>query len=382
MAGILDLLRGENTPQSAGPKPSSGPSFDFGVLGPALAALDPRNANLSAGLLAMNADRKEQEAKQQNVNQTAQWLQKQGMGPEEANFVASDPGALRAWYGEMRAGNKPDWKIQRLLNDQGQEQDYMVDQNNPERRNAIGAPKSQKGQGYINAGSGNLYDTETGQWISAPGGGVDSVAGLQPVWLRDSKTGKPVLGQMRKDGSVVRSGMPDDTEAVGPYDTNFEKASGTAAGKVSGEAAGAVPGASTMAQNVKQQVEDLKNDPYLPRMLGAFDSRLPNISQDAARVQSKINQLQGGAFLNARQMLKGGGAITDFEGKKAEEAFARLNQAQGEEDFKAALDEFNTYVQQGLQKLESQAAVRPMSPGGDAPQSGGVVDYRTYFGGN
>jgi hypothetical protein len=68
-------------------------------------------------------------------------------------------------------------------------------------------------------------------------------------------------------------------------------------------------------------------------------------------------------------MLKGGGAITDYEGKKAEEAFARLSQAQTVEDFNQALDDFNYFVQQGLRKLEAQAGRQGMDQGGFPHQS-------------
>jgi hypothetical protein len=226
---------------------------------------------------------------------------------------------------------------------------------------------AQKGQGYVNAGGGNLFDTATGKWISAPGGGVDSVAGLQPIWLR-GKDGRPVLGQLRKDGSIVRSAMPDGLEPVPPYDVNFDKASGTAAGTASGTAAGALPGATSLANKISEQVTSLKTDPHLSYMLGPIDSRLPNVTSDAARVQSKIQQLQGEAFLTARQALKGGGAITDYEGQKAEEALARMNQAQSVEDFNAALDEFNQHVQMGLQILQQQASQRPLYQGGGMGQ--------------
>jgi hypothetical protein len=103
-------------------------------------------------------------------------------------------------------------------------------------------------------------------------------------------------------------------------------------------------------------------------MVGPVYGRLPNMTADAERVQQKIDQLKGGAFLQARQALKGGGAITDYEGKKAEEAYTRLSQAQSEGDFKAALDEFNYYVQQGLAKLQSQAGQRPLYQGGGMGQ--------------
>jgi hypothetical protein len=217
----------------------------------------------------------------------------------------------------------------------------------------------QDSQGIINAGSGNLYDSTSGKWLSAPGGGAEGVAGLQPVYLQDEK-GNFVLGQMTKDGKVIRSEIDQGLTPVSPYQKNFDASKGTAEGKVTGEAAGALPGASSMAQHVAEQVESLKNDSSLESVLGPIDAVTPNFLPGSVRAQGKIDQIKGGAFLQARQMLKGGGAITDYEGQKAEAAFLRLNQAQSKEDFTAALDEFNMYVQQGLAKLQQQAGQQRM----------------------
>lgn len=291
-------------------------------------------------------------------------------------------------YGQVKSQTAQKNKTMDFFRQQAPEYAQMVDAGMPldeAWKTYTQQRYAQKGQGIVNAGGGNLYDSATGQWLSAPGGGVSSKAGLQMVWLRDMKTNKPVPGQLRQDGSIVRSSLPDGVEAVAPYDVNFDKSAGTAAGGVAGAAAGALPGATQMASQINQQIEDIKNDPYLPSMLGPVDSHLPNVSADAARVQGKLNQLQGGAFLQARQMLKGGGAITDYEGQKAEGAYARLNQAQTPEDFKAALDEFNYYVQAGLQKLQAQAGQRPLYQGGgmgqpQAPGAGGGTDYKSKYG--
>lgn len=224
---------------------------------------------------------------------------------------------------------------------------------------------AQKGQGIVNAGGGNLYDSETGKWLSAPGGGAEGIAGLQPVWLQD-ENGQPVLGQMTKDGKVIRSAIDKGLTPVGPYQKSFETNRGAKEGEAVGGAAGSLPVARQMAGNIAKQVNDLKSDTYLPNMLGPVNSRLPNLSGDSARVQGKIEQLRGDAFLSARQALKGGGAITDYEGQKAEQALARMNQAQSVEDFNAALDEFNLHVQTGLAMLEQQAGQQRM--GGGYPQ--------------
>lgn len=354
MPGIGDFLGNMFQPQQmaqqpgeafADPMQGMGPMQRFGYL----RQNNPESLmSLAAGLMkgdmgagfaaagdSMGQHRKEfmqQQEGQRKENLTKRWLMSnKGLSDEEATMALSNPAVLGTYL------------------------------------------KSGQDQGIINAGAGNLYNSETGQWLSAPGGGVEGVAGLQPVWLRDEKTGKPVLGQMRKDGTVVRSGMPDDTSAIGPYDVNFDKAAGSAAGKGTGEAAVALPGVQQMAGKVAEQVEALKNDPYLSRMLGPIDSRLPNVSQDSARVQSKIQQLAGEAFLSARQALKGGGAITDYEGQKAEAALARLNQAQSEEDFKAALDEFNYHVQLGMHLLQQQAGQRSMNQPTISPAEPGSI---------
>jgi len=222
--------------------------------------------------------------------------------------------------------------------------------------------------------------------------------GLQPIVTQDAD-GKYHLFQIPKDGGAPKEvqlpydwqpkqqyldtgtgfqamptqGVAGDTPVVVPKDVSG-KAAATAVGEAAGAAQVALPGAAQAAQDVAAQVDSLKNDPYLPRMLGPVDSMLPNVSTDAARVQAKMDQLQGGAFLQARQLLKGGGAITDYEGKKAEGAFARLNAAQNPEDYKAALDEFNYYVQQGVKKLQDQAgmASQPAAPA----QTGAVAQFR------
>lgn len=139
MAGILDLLSGNSSQPSV---PRAGGASDFlRRLAPAIAMIDPRNAQLGMGLMAMNADRDEQAAKQQNRNQTASWLQQQGMGAEEASYLASDPAALRAWYGEWKSGGKPEWRFETIYDDQGREQKAMVDIKTG-KFNVIGGTKS------------------------------------------------------------------------------------------------------------------------------------------------------------------------------------------------------------------------------------------------
>ncbi len=227
----------------------------------------------------------------------------------------------------------------------------------------------------------NLYNFDNGAWVTPPAGSEEVEYGLQPVWGQDAE-GKDVLGQLSKNGTFRQTPMPEGfklstgtgTVDLGTHIGTIDKRTGnviattpkdlagaatqTAIGKGAGEATvearNALPAARATAGLVSDQIQALKTDPYLNDMLGPRNSRLPNVTADANRVQSRIDQLQGGAFLQARQLLKGGGAITDYEGQKAEAAFVRMNTAQSPDDFKAALDEFNAAVQQGVAKLEAQ----------------------------
>ncbi len=226
---------------------------------------------------------------------------------------------------------------------------------------------------------------------TAPKGGSQDAAkyGLNPIYGTDQQTGKTVLGQLSDGGTFKPLALPENfipSTGTGTVDLGNEigtidrrtgqvisrtpKDNRTASrdkelGKTDAESITALPGARGLAAQVNKQVQTLKADPYLDRMLGSVDSRLPNLTTDAARVQGYMDQLAGGAFLQGRQLLKGGGAITDFESKKAEAAFARLNAAQSPEDYKLALDDFNMAVAEGVRKLEAQAAA-----GGYVPQGG------------
>lgn len=68
-----------------------------------------------------------------------------------------------------------------------------------------------------------------------------------------------------------------------------------------------------------------------------------------------MDQVQGKTFLQAYESLKGGGQITEVEGKKAEQAIARLNTAQSEEAFASAIEELREVVVSGLERAKAKA---------------------------
>lgn len=67
---------------------------------------------------------------------------------------------------------------------------------------------------------------------------------------------------------------------------------------------------------------------------------------DAMDYKVLLDQMKGNAFMQAYAGLKGGGQITEVEGKKATEAIARLNPMQSEEGYLKALKEFRSQIDQ------------------------------------
>lgn len=91
---------------------------------------------------------------------------------------------------------------------------------------------------------------------------------------------------------------------------------------------------------------------------------------------ARLDQLRGGAFLEAFQTLKGGGQITEVEGKKATDAITRMRTSQSEDEFKAAALEFKTILQRGVER----AAQRGAQPSGiGAAKKSGADEARLLF---
>ena len=59
----------------------------------------------------------------------------------------------------------------------------------------------------------------------------------------------------------------------------------------------------------------------------------------------RLEQLKGKQFLEAFESLKGGGAITELEGKKAQSAISRMDPTGSDEEFEKAVTDFKNIVQ-------------------------------------
>jgi hypothetical protein len=99
----------------------------------------------------------------------------------------------------------------------------------------------------------------------------------------------------------------------------------------------------------------------------------------AADFQVLLDQIGGQQFLQAFETLKGGGQITEVEGRKATEAQARLNPKQSEESFLQGVTELQQIARAA--KERAAAKIQPQeSPSTPAAQSAAPRQRKTVAG--
>lgn len=100
-------------------------------------------------------------------------------------------------------------------------------------------------------------------------------------------------------------------------------------------------------------IEALKNHPGAAIVLGTLKGKdistaiSSSFSGDAADYLERLESLRSQIFIQARESLKGGGQITDFEGKKAQAAIGRLSTAKNPEDMLKAFDDLKRALRYG-----------------------------------
>ena len=83
---------------------------------------------------------------------------------------------------------------------------------------------------------------------------------------------------------------------------------------------------------------------------GKIDPRNYIPGTEAADFRAVLDQIGGTAFLQAFESLKGGGQITEVEGKKATDAIARLSRAQSDIEFEKSLKDLRSVMVNGLER--------------------------------
>lgn len=134
-------------------------------------------------------------------------------------------------------------------------------------------------------------------------------------------------------------------------------------------------GDPTAPKFILDTIDGILNDPALESSTGWKEWMKVIPGSDQKRFSGRVKQLEGQTFLQAFELLKGGGPITDVEGLKGTQAIARIDAAQSPEDFRDAVTEFRDVVTQIQLRRENERTYP------EAPPVGGVIEGMEYLGG-
>lgn len=284
-------------------------------------------------------------------NQTAQALIARGLDPALAQTVVKTPSLLKA-------------VLPQILGTSGQTSD-------------IKDYEYAKRQGF----KGSFQD-----WIASKRSGAGEF-GMTPIYgtgpdgktgiLQLGKNGTPQIVPLPNGFQIARDPIkvdgptgttildPQTRQPVGFIPKDIKGAAiQSAEGESQGKARVELPGAITDAEQTIKKIDGLINSPGLSSIVGPLDQYRGSwtLGEQGRDALARYNQLKGTAFLQAYGQLRGGGAITEIEGKKAEDAMARMDRAQSETDFKKALEDFRDVVKIGVERLRARAGVTGASP--------------------
>lgn len=168
--------------------------------------------------------------------------------------------------------------------------------------------------------------------------------GLQTVWGKDAN-GNTVALQQTPDGKLRALEVPEGVDPLSLSEQASERAAGKATGTAQANAVIDAPKSIVQADTMIGQIDKVLEDPNLGWATGMWGGILGSIPGTQTRgTVARMAQLEGQAFLQAFESLRGGGAITEIEGMKATQAIAALDRAQSENDYRRALAELKEVV--------------------------------------
>ncbi len=230
--------------------------------------------------------------------------------------------------------------------------------------------------------TGALHDAYTGEVI-APGA---QPADATVVTLSDPTSGRPAP-YIKTPGPQGRPSYAPLQTAPRTIEQEAERAAAIETSKrdaiLRSEATKLLPDAISAANRDLTNIDNLLKHPGLSAVVGVPNpfkggfGLFESPGSPAADAASRIAQLKSGAFLTGYQSLKGGGAITEIEGKKAEDAIVRAQKAQSEGEFRAAMLEYRNAIIAGVEKLKRASGGQFMPGASSAPVASSVAPSAT-----
>jgi len=208
---------------------------------------------------------------------------------------------------------------------------------------------------------------------AASGPGETGEYALVPQYAQDAD-GNFVPWVPGKGGTPKVITLPDNLKALAPADTSYQRAKGKELGEAAGTAQADLRRIEDNAGLALATVQKIRAHPGKGSALG-WSAPMGHVPGTSARgFANLVDQAAGQTFLEAFNSLRGGGQITEAEGRKATQALARLDRYQSQEDFDAALNDLEEVITVGMQRARQKAGGFSTSQPGGASGGGAAAD--------
>ncbi len=184
--------------------------------------------------------------------------------------------------------------------------------------------------------------------------------------------------QYRGAGGEVTPLATPEQVAANRGQQSAAQAAGTETGKADALAVIDLPKIESSSAYMGNLLDELKSHPGKGYAVGASSVAPILPGTPAAGFMSRLSQIKGGQFLKAYEQLKGAGTITEIEGLKAEQAIARMERAQSEPDFDAAVDDFKGVITRAAEAARARASRATTIVPGSSPAQGGKPARLVY----
>jgi hypothetical protein len=197
-------------------------------------------------------------------------------------------------------------------------------------------------EGKMTATPGDIMSAETqrrGQEITAS----TTIRGQNLTNARELQRIEIEKGKNSPEAIAMRSKMTEKGKADAKFEAN-------------------APQAIATAKVALTKIDELLASPGLSSAVGMGGIEtlgIPGIAKfipgtDAADFKARLDEVLGGAFMEAFNTLKGGGQITEKEGEKATAAITRMSTSQSEKEFIKAAKDFQAVIKEGIKKSETR----------------------------
>jgi hypothetical protein len=196
--------------------------------------------------------------------------------------------------------------------------------------------------------------------MTTPVGSVTTPPGKAPPgYVPETGKGETLNpNNVDKNGNLIVTATPNAAEVASSYAGKVTAAE--AGGKVSGaseaQAKIDLPKVIDNADTAIKNVQELLTHPGFKSSVGMGVPGMKYVPGSAqANFRSRLDQVQGGAFLTAIDTLRGTGAITEVEGAKATAAKNRMSTATSEDEFNKAASDYLDIIEQGVKQTYGRA---------------------------